>query len=229
MSHKYVMFAMKAKIHFFIIMLLCAAGITACDSPKTIEQTQISMDSTHTPVAVLSSDDIMSGDIETPPQTPPYGINEPGLYEWPDETTEIMGMFSFGMSIADVMDILITNGLSGEGIIGTSYISSLDNMTHEELDAGEFAFIFDGTGMLYYFWTSSACTARGFTPGGTHNEMVELYGNGYIEHNDEYDYQFHRNQYICEYDFEEYHLMFNTDSDTDIVRTWVVSRYCYNR
>lgn len=192
-------------ITLVMLFLLCSCGIAS--EPKL----------TATPSAMA-----VTPQGAVPAQIPSSSPKEGKATKEPDETVNIAGLFSFGMNLREVIDILLANGFGSEDFYGTGFYCTLDNREHSDLDAGGYAFTFDAkdeSGKLYAFWTSEASTARGFTPGEDVKRMVELYGDNFKE------YELDNNEYFCEYDLGEYYLDFYTDHDT--IKTWEVTTYSY--
>jgi hypothetical protein len=175
-------------------------------------------------VAPSESPETAATQGSAPTQSPSSSPKEGAPTEEPDETVNIAGLYSFGMTQNEVIDILLANGFESEDFYGTGFYCTLDNRGHSDLDVGGYAFTFDGTdgsGKLYTFWTSEASTARGFTPDEDVARMVELYGDNFIK------YELDDNKYFCEYDFGDYYLEFLTDHNTGTITTWQVTRYSY--
>ena len=187
------------------------------DVPPDIVEQQIDT-TAQTPEERLNTDTQHSG-ILTPLTSSGSGIPTAG----PDETINIAGMFHFGMTLREVVDILFPCGVQDGDIYRTTWYSKLENGEQEDLDAAGDGFTFDTSGKLYYFQTSLMSTARGFTPGEDTVRMTELYGDDYRK----YDSWFDSKKYICEYDFCEYFLGFIADYNTGIVDRWWVSKYSF--
>ena len=178
------------------------------------------------------SPDISTQPSETPAPLPSSGAGNPT--DGPDETRNIAGMFSFGMSWGEISDVLFPNGYQDGDIEGHGFTSVWDNwagswmdVTAWGYDGYAYGFFLNGSDTLYQFYSPDVSTARGLTPGDNVARMIELYGNDCIRHD-----QIYRNEYTgistCEYDFGEYYLSFNVDGDTGIIKSWEVSRFSYD-
>ena len=180
-----------------------------------------------TPSECPSAEDTQSSETLVPLSTSGTGTPTDG----PDETINIAGMFSFGMSWEEAKLLLYPNGCREGDVERHGFSSVWDNWEGSYMDVTAFgydgyvySFLFDGANMLYEFYSAQVSTARGFAPGEGIARMIELYGGDYKF----FEYNLH-GYYVCffEYDFGEYYLSFHADHDTDVIKSWEVSRCSY--